>query len=45
MVKRIRILTFRVLCEIAGKICTFAYWVAHAASHAEGWAADRRDRT
>jgi hypothetical protein len=44
MVKRIRTLTFRVLCEIAGKICTCCYRVAHAASHVEEWSAQRRDR-
>lgn len=48
MVKRIRTLTFSVLCEIAGKIGTYGFAVSpklgRFGARAEEWAAKRRDR-
>jgi hypothetical protein len=42
--KKIRRWVFYLLCEISGKIGTFAYWLAHAASHAEEWTSRHRDQ-
>ena len=37
-------LVFAALCEMAGKICTYADAIRRGAQRLEGWAADHRDK-
>ena len=44
MLRNIRRFVFIVLCEISGKVCTYADAISRFGARAEEWTADRRDR-